>query len=70
MNPTKSKAPENNNNQDLPPGFILQEASDGTKFAVPRFLLPAAHSAFEAHKKKILFHIDDMESKVILFLFP
>ena len=69
MNTAKSTTIENIN-EDLPPGYILQEASDGSKFAVPRFLLPAARSAFDAHNKKKLLNIDDMKSKVVLFLFP
>lgn len=54
---------------NVPPGYSLQEASDGSKFAVPRFLLPAARLAFDSQNIKNSLHIDDIKSKVVLFYF-
>jgi hypothetical protein len=68
MNPSKTTR-SFDCDSNLPPGFSLQEASDGSKFAVPRFLLPAAQSAFDAHNMKNSLNIDDIKSKVVLFCF-
>jgi hypothetical protein len=39
---------------NLPPGYVLDQAADGTLFAVPAFLVPATHVAFEAYRRKDL----------------
>jgi hypothetical protein len=41
--------------ENLPPGYVLEQAADGTFFAVPQFLVPATHVAFDAYQKKKQF---------------
>lgn len=69
MNPMNATAPLDSNNGNLPPGYCLQEAPDGSKFAVPRFLLPAARSAVDVYNMKNILHTDEIESKVVPFPF-
>jgi hypothetical protein len=39
----------------LPPGYVLQEAADGTLFAVPQFLTAAVQSDFDAQNMKDIY---------------
>lgn len=43
-----------NQEPNLPPGYVLEQAADGTFFAVPQFLVPATHVAFDAYQRKKL----------------
>lgn len=43
---------------NLPPGYVLDQAADGTSFAVPAYLVPATHAAFEAYRGKKLIKKD------------
>jgi hypothetical protein len=36
----------------VPPGYTLCRDVDGSSFAVPQFLVPAAHSAFDTFRGK------------------
>ena len=38
--------------QAVPPGYTLCKNDDGSTFAVPQFLVPAAHSSFDAFQVK------------------
>lgn len=44
----------------LPPGYIFYEDEEGSSFAVPQFLVPAAHSSFDAFRVK-----NSLESEII-----
>jgi hypothetical protein len=43
---------------NLPPGYVLDQAADRTFFAVPGFMVPATHVAFEAYRGKNLIKKD------------
>jgi hypothetical protein len=56
-----------NDSLQLPPGYTMQEAANGTKFAVPKFLIPSTRHSFDTEEKKREIHIDD-NAEVIFFL--
>ena len=58
-----------NDESGLPPGYSIHVASGGVKYAVPKFLLAAAHTSFEAEAKKREFKIDEDMAMVNLISF-
>ena len=53
----------------LPPGYSIHVASGRVKYAVPKFLLAAAHTSFEAEAKKREFKINEDMAMVNLISF-
>jgi len=52
---------------DIPEGFVQIINAEGDKCIVPRYLLPATHKAFDAHRKRRELKIDQKEGGVSLF---
>ena len=47
--------------QDFPPqGYTLLQSADGSAFAVPQYLVPVTHSAFDGFRGKILLQSKDL----------
>lgn len=58
-----------NDESGLPPGYSIHVASGGVKYAVPKFVLAAAHTSFEAEAKKREFKINENMAMVNLISF-
>ena len=52
----------------VPPGYTLCHDSEGSPFAVPQFLVPAAHTSFDAFRLKNSLEFD-MTPEVWVFYF-
>jgi hypothetical protein len=48
-----------------PPGFTIIQGSDDSTFAVPQFLVPATHTAFEAFRG--INSLEIVENQKVLF---
>lgn len=55
---TTSSTPE------LPPGYVIHHAPNGTSFAVPRFLLSAAQTAIDTEEIKNKMMVDTSAGQV------